>query len=411
LALAYFDDKKEIGFFVLLDIQEKTVSNEIVSSSKDIMALRMTYDASTLCWNLIEDIGSAILMFRSISLQNKQHPVETLLITHDYYDIHPTQFVDVDMGIATLVYMRRPDWDELPELLRSRVFLQEQQVQVKSLVSADSFLIATAKETTVLLLLKSTFLQNQKPLITQHFLLVCYDKYLDTQHWEYTFEEGFSLASQEEVFDLSALHASAMLIAGPVSTATGQATWIVGIAATRTQPKAEHNEQATSVMARVSHLVWLRSDGELLQRCLDVVFLRLHLCVSGAIVIGVDQVNEQWRVWNWFLQSESTFHTTLPLEAGVQRAYVVAREQKEGQGARVWLIEQYPQEVRISCRFAETLEKVSPDISIPRFTLLEQEFYGDLLDWHMPVGLLTFGKTLIVTGVDRENHLALYQIG
>jgi hypothetical protein len=315
------------------------------------------------------------------------------------------------MGIATLVYMRRPDWDELPELLRSRVFLQEQQVQVKSLVSADSFLIATAKETTVLLLLKSTFLQNQKPLITQHFLLVCYDKYLDTQHWEYTFEEGFSLASQEEVFDLSALHASAMLIAGPVSTATGQATWIVGIAATRTQPKAEHNEQATSVMARVSHLVWLRSDGELLQRCLDVVFLRLHLCVSGAIVIGVDQVNEQWRVWNWFLQSESTFHTTLPLEAGVQRAYVVAREQKEGQGARVWLIEQYPQEVRISCRFAETLEKVSPDISIPRFTLLEQEFYGDLLDWHMPVGLLTFGKTLIVTGVDRENHLALYQIG
>jgi hypothetical protein len=283
---------------------------------------------------------------------------------------------------------------------------------MKPLVSADSFLVATAKETTVLLLLQSIFLQNHELLITQRFFLACYDKYLNAQHWKYMFEEGFLLASQEEVFDLSALQTTAMLIAGPPFAATEQATWIVGIAATRTQPNARPpSEQGTSVVKQVSHLVWIRSDGELLQRCLDVVSLRVHLCVSGAIAVGVDQTNEQWRVWNWFPQTENRLHTTLPLETGVQRAYVVAKEQEEGQGAMLWLIEQNLDEVRISCRVAETLERVLPDVSISHVTLLAQEWYGDVLDWHMPVGLLTFGKTLIVTGVDRENHLALYQIG
>lgn len=411
LALAYFEEKKETGFFVLIDVQEKTIFHTILFSNKYIMALRMMHNAS-LRWSLIEDINSTILMFHSISLENQQNPlVETLLITHDYYDIHPTQFVDVDMGGATLLYLRRPDWDQLPELLRSRVFFQEQQVQMKSLASADSFLVATAKETTVLLLLKSTFLQNHEPLITQHFFLVCYDKYLNAQDWKYTFEEGFSLVSQEEVFDLSVLQATAMLIAGPVFAPTGQTTWIVGIAATRTQPNVgQSGEQGSSVVKQVSHLVWIRTDGELLQRSLDPVFLRVHLCVSGAVVVGVDQTNEQWRVWNWFPQNENRLHTILPLEMGVQRAYVVAKEQEEGQEAQLWLVEQHPHEVRISCRFAETLEKISSDVSIPHVTLLAQELYGDVLDWHMPVGLLLCGKTLIVTGVDSENHLALYQI-
>lgn len=408
LALAYFDEKKSTVFFVTFHIQEKMIRNTLNYSNKEgIEALRIAYNASTSQWYLLNDPFWDNVKVFQISFPEKERPLTHTVLVRDrsHFTLFSSQFLAVSADIATLLYLNRMDECDGPDLIRSSVFVQEQRFQMESIDYADAFLVATTKETTVLLLLKSTSPDNYEWPIIRRFFLACYDKQLKTLLWEYTFEEGFLLASWLEAYDLMHFEATAMLITGPVFATTGQATWIVGIAATRTQPNAG---QPGDVVKRVSHLAWIRSDGELLQRCLDSVSLRVHLCVSGAIVIGVDQTNEQWRLWNWFPQSETMLHMTLPLETGVQRAYVVVREQEEGQEAKFWLVEQYSHEVRISCCFAETLIRVSPDVSIPHFTLLAQEL--DVLAWHMPIGLLTFGETLIVTGVDDENHLALYQI-
>ena len=403
--------EQEIVFFVTFHIQEKKIRDTLnYSHEEGIEALRIAYNASTSQWYLLNDPFWDNVKVSQISFPEKEHSLIHTALVRDrsYFTLFSSQFLAVSADIATLLYLNRMDECDGPDLIRSSIFVQEQRVQMESIGYADAFLVATEKETTVLLLLKSTSPDNYESPITRRFSLACYDKPLQTLLWEYTFEEGFPLASWLEAYDLMHFEATAMLVAGPVFAATEQATWIVGIAAMRPYP---NGEQAAPMVKQVSHLVWIRSDGELLQRCLDSVSLRVHLCVSGTTVVGVDQINEQWRVWNWLPQTEPTLHTPLLLETGVQRAYVVAKEQEEGQGAMLWLIEQHPHEVRISCRFAETLEKVLPDVSIPHVTLLAQESYGGTLDWHMPVGLLPCGKTLIVSGVDSENHLALYQIG
>ena len=165
------------------------------------------------------------------------------------------------------------------------------------------------------------------------------------QNWTYAPDLGVPFPIDPAGYKYAWPAAYVAAIAGPPIVAHPAASVVVAFAIDM-QPE------------RLSHAACLAADGSVVQVCTTPLGLRLGLCCCEDIVVGVDLLEGNWRLWNWAVLQQQQFHRSVSLDTTCQRAFVHAEPVSE----RFWLIEELPEGVRVTHRNALTLEEVTPEV-------------------------------------------------
>lgn len=421
LAITYVHDGWRKISFALFDLSFKQLLDEVIYTSPEpVQELGLTYDTSEANWGLAEITFSDELTFRLVTL-DESLPVLTdaflLGKAAVAYSLGPIYHFADDGHSYIILYMKRPNYSDIPTLTVQRVFPKECRVQVlnDTFEYTDGILAYANGRVIVLLTLQERVLQEEPERLRQYyFSLAGYTEDLTSLLWKEDLPAALPARPRYHVDELMELRASATIVDGPMLATIGQSTCIVGVAARKTGVQQAgsigEDEEKQEAAGELSHLLWVSNEGKLLQSCREQVYPRLHLTVSDAVVLGVDVKEGQWRLWNWFPQHETSFHALKFLEGDIQRAYVVAKQGKTGREASFWLIEQCQDFVRLSERNTATFAEVSPPIMLKETNLFSQEEYGGVLTWSLPVGLLPYEDTLLMLAVNAQRRVELYQI-
>ncbi len=419
LAIAYVHDGWRKISLALFDLSFKQLLDEVIYTSPDpVQELGLTYDTLEANWGLAEITVSDELLFRIVTFHESLPVLTDAFLLEKAavaYSLGPIYHFAGDARTYIILYMKRPYYNDVPVLTVQRVFPEERRAQVLSdaFEYTDGILAHANGRVVVLLTFQERVLQEKPERLRQYFFsLAGYAEDLASLLWKEDLPAALPARASYDVNELMELRATAIMIDGPMLP--GQTTCIVGVAAKKIAAQQigsiGGSEEEQEKAGELSHLLWVSTGGELLQICREQVYPQLHLTVSDAVVVGVDVKEGQWRLWNWFLQQETSFGVLKPLEGDIQRAYVVARSGKTGREASFWLIEQCQDFIRLSKRNTATLAEVSPPIMLKETNLFSQEEYGGVLTWSLPVGLLPYEDTLLMLAVNARRQVELYQI-
>jgi hypothetical protein len=156
----------------------------------------------------------------------------------------------------------------------------------------------------------------------------------------------------------------------------------------------------------LSHGVCLDEQGQVVQVCTSPLGLRPSLCCCAQMVVGVDQLEGRWRLWNWSVFRQQKVQALVTLDASCQRAYVHA----EPASGYFWLIEERQDGVCVSYRDASTLEEQAPATELPSVRLLPDQEEYRTLNGYRDMGILPYRDTLLLLAQSPEGELVLYQV-
>ena len=156
-----------------------------------------------------------------------------------------------------------------------------------------------------------------------------------------------------------------------------------------------------------------QAEGNILQTCLNPLGLRVQLARANEMIVGVDLSSGHWRLWNWAPIQETTWRVVLSLDPLVTRAHVVTAGEQEQDGLQgtFWLIEELGQMIRVSKRDVFTLQEVDSSALLTHVHLVEPQLGAGPLDWPTEVDACVYQGKLLISGVDENQHLFLYQVG
>jgi hypothetical protein len=204
------------------------------------------------------------------------------------------------------------------------------------------------------------------------------------------------------------------VIAGP-STAGGKRTFVSIMSMSQREEDDYQVEENISRRGKeygsiLSRGVCLTHEGQIVQESQGPFGLRPSLCRCQDLVVGVDRPEDGWRIWNWAATQEAEPHTVLRLGAACQRAYVCAEADVDW----CWLVEELPEEVRVSKRDASTLAEIAPAGQLVGYHLLPNRdfefFYPVPLEGHRNLGLIPYQGTLLLIVLDKQDNMELYQL-
>jgi hypothetical protein len=108
---------------------------------------------------------------------------------------------------------------------------------------------------------------------------------------------------------------------------------------------------------------------------------------------------------------ETVLHTVVELDPEIIRVSVVAGQPEgEHQESSFWLLEEYPDSVKVSKRDAITLTELAPAMILNDTKLLSKQTGWRDLKRDMPSLTVAYRNTLLTLGVDKDEQLVLYQI-
>lgn len=158
----------------------------------------------------------------------------------------------------------------------------------------------------------------------------------------------------------------------------------------------------------LAHGVCLDQHGRVIQKCETALGRYPHLCCCLQSIVGVDQMAQRWRLWNWPVLQQTTLQTIIELDEGCQRAFVYA-EPGDVSG-RFWLIEERDNGVSISHRDAHTLAELTPALFLPQTALLPGDEEERPLNGYHNHGIIPYQGSLLLLLKDEHGELTLYQV-
>jgi len=164
------------------------------------------------------------------------------------------------------------------------------------------------------------------------------------------------------------------------------------------------------IIKTVDSMFCLDENGNLVRVCSDHIGLQLSICNCGPTIVGVDLVERQRRLWNWFPLNDAQFNKEVQLDQGTLRATVVAAQsQNENTTPQFWLIEECKEHVKISKHDAITLSDVSSLSELIGMRILYKEKHWRYLK-NQSLLMATFKDKLLLLGIENDKQLILYQI-
>ena len=151
--------------------------------------------------------------------------------------------------------------------------------------------------------------------------------------------------------------------------------------------------------------------GQVIQEVRDPFGFRPSLCRCGDLIVGVDQIDENWRLWNWVATQEEHLRSVLSLDPTCRSVYVRA----EAEAQMFWLIEEVEQGVRVSKRDAMTLgENSNGQMLVGSRLLRESDIYFSgrerPLNPQRNPGLIPYKESLLILVMTAQDEMELYQI-
>lgn len=443
LALACYGNLGSAGsytgtlFWYLLDIESGVLVKETSTSQilTDLNALHLANDASTGTWlvgslEFSEETASPVLVVRPIREdENGQLMISTPIFedqANDMAGIGPIFAMQANAKHCILLY-RKPDLDYVstPEICLAQIDLTTGHVEQSVRDNAESVLVCLQEDTALLLAL---VLQiggvsfNGQINITEvtndwDFSAIGYSRDFHTEKWSHNFNLRVGAGHRTTLSGMSDfewLGINAAAIPGPIVQQTRLLTFVVGMTMMDIFDREGYghtSEEASWIAHKVQTLLCIGADGKLIQKCADSIGLCLQLCQIGPLTVGVDLVQGQWRLWNWFPLSETSFQKLVWLDQYIHGVHVLAGKGKEKNDVGYfWLIEEESELVRISKYDAFTLMKIDPGVTLPGVHLIEPQIRSGSLDWHTSVHALIYQDTLLFLGIDTHDQLVLYQV-
>lgn len=399
-------------------------------SSIEIESLQLVYNALAHAWLLggLEFQNATMrfhIVLRIIREAEKLLGISQLFDdpANDMAAIGPLLMLETSNDVCRLAYLK-PGIDDVstPEIVSLKLIVTGNQVDRSTVNFAESALICKGKNAGITLLCRSEAGASAKnivkvfdfPTYEWHFLLTGGADYSDN-HWQYDLETGLPVNNRIVPLDdlfLGPLVVSAAAIEGPKRRDNGLSTFVVGMIMMNTLDNPNEKYRITpkrAILEQVGRLLCVDADGHIVQTYHGSVGLYMGLCRAKKRIMGVDLVEERWRLWNWQPLESAHFDQTILLAPNVTRACVIS-ENEQGQDDIFWLIEEYADRIIISKRNANTLEEVVPSISLSdRHLLLPQSGYGRL-DWHTEFDALVHDGVMLLLVVDNDDQPVLYRI-
>lgn len=431
------NDNGAISFSLLeVDADHGTVINRtsFPCSCSEVEALQLAYDLSEQRWLLaqIEGFQSRFpsrLILSFISIASRSPSNSSFVIdeaTDNMTDIGPVLLVDGETPVASLLYLK-PERDDLqsPTVYLARLRKQEAREHLicEAIAEADKALGCLSSEYGLLLACRPEYGElaeqeegNVGSTAQWRMLLMGWKRDEARVDWSYSPPIGLPVgdrASPETDFEW--LKVAADAVAGPALSGAGRQTFIVAIVLLDTFDYQTHGytlEDEERIRKKVQLFCCIDSKGEIVQVCQSQIGLHLHLCQAAGVVVGVDFLDGHRRLWNWFPLKETAFHTVVELDPDIIRASVVAgKSAGKHQEGYFWLLEEYPDSVKVSKRDAMALTEIAPAMVLNGTQLLSGQKSWRDLKRDTPSATLAYRNTLLMLGVDKDDQLVLYQIG
>jgi hypothetical protein len=419
-----------------MDVDHSTILNRtsFPCPCSALEALRLTYDLSKQQWLLarIEGFQNRVpsrLVLSFIPTANRFLSGSSLLIgeaVDNMTDIGPVLLVDGTNPVASLLYLK-PERDDLqsPTVYLTRVRRQgvEEQLVCEAIAEADKALGCFSSEYGLLLACHPEYgelAEAEEGFVGAtaqwRMLMMGWKRDTAIADWSYSPPIGLPVgdrASPETDFEW--LRVAADAVAGPTLSERERQTFVVAMVLLDTFDYQAHVytlEDEERIRKNVQLFCCIDTKGEIVQICQSQIGLHVHLCQTAGVVVGVDSLDARRRLWNWFpLMKETVLHTVVELDPEIIRVSVVAGPPEgEYQESSFWLLEEYPDSVKISKRDAITLAELAPAIMLNDTKLLSKQTGWRDLKGDMPSLTVAYRNTLLALGVDKDEQLVLYQI-
>jgi hypothetical protein len=442
LGICWANTRQRGNQAVSLSLLEVNVDHGIVinrtsfpCSCSAIEALRLTYDLSKQQWLLarIEGFQNRVpsrLVLSFIPTTNRFLSGSSLLIDEaadNMTDIGPLLLVDGTNPVASMLYLK-PERDDLqsPTVYLTRVREQgvEEQLVCEAIAEADKALGCFSSEYGLLLACHPEYgelAESEEGFVGAtaqwRMLMMGWKRDTAIADWSYSPPIGLPIgdrASPETDFEW--LRVAADAVAGPTLSERERQTFVVAMALFDTFDYQAHGytiEEERRIRKNVQFFCCIDSKGEIVQVCQSQIGLHVRLCQIVGTVVGVDFFDARRRLWNWFpLMKETVLHTVVELDPEIIRVSVVAGlPEGEHQESSFWLLEEYPDSVKVSKRDAITLAELAPTMILNDTKLLSKQTGWRDLKRDMPSLTVAYRNTLLALGVDKDEQLVLYQIG
>jgi hypothetical protein len=190
-----------------------------------------------------------------------------------------------------------------------------------------------------------------------------------------------------------------------------QQTIVVAVGLIKKEATGLPEEQARSL--RGGELLCLSQDGQIVQECKEEIVEQVELCLVGDAVVGVDRIQQRWRLWRWEpLAGKEQFSTIQWLDEEVVHAHVATNhENSDPQGTHFWLVEERPKGLGVSRRDGQTLGEVEEPLMLIGWSLpyaLDRPV-GEW-DWPIKKGIIGHNDALLLIAADEENRMVLYRV-
>ncbi len=397
-------------------------------------ALRLTYDLSKQQWLLarIEGFQNRVpsrLVLSFIPATNRFLSGSSLLIDEaadNMTDIGPLLLVDGANTVASMLYLK-PERDDLqsPTVYLTRVREQgvEEQLVCEAIADADKALGCLSNEHSLLLACRPEYgeLAEQEEgfvgaTAQWRMLMMGWKRDEAKALWSYSPPIGLPVGDRANPeTDFEWLRVAADAVAGPTLSESGRQTFVVAMVLLDTFDYQAHGytlEDEERIRKNVQLFCCIDTRGEIVQVCQSQIGLHVRLCQIAGTVVGVDFFDARRRLWNWFpLMKETVLHTVVELDPEIIRVSVVAGQPEgEHQESSFWLLEEYPDSVKVSKRDAITLAELAPAMILNDTKLLSKQTGWRDLKRDMPSLTVAYRNTLLTLGVDKDEQLVLYQI-
>ena len=419
-----------------MDVDHSTILNRtsFPCSCSALEALRLTYDLSKQQWLLarIEGFQNRVpsrLVLSFIPTTNRFLSGSSLLIDEaadNMTDVGPVLLVDGTNPVASMLYLK-PERDDLQSptvyLTRVRGLEVEEQLVCEAIAEADKALGCFSSEYGLLLACHPEYgelAESEEGFVGAtaqwRMLMMGWKRDTAIADWSYSPPIGLPIgdrASPETDFEW--LRVAADAVAGPTLSERERQTFVVAMALFDTFDYQAHGytiEEERRIRKNVQFFCCIDSKGEIVQVCQSQIGLHVRLCQIVGTVVGVDFFDARRRLWNWFpLMKETVLHTVVELDPEIIRVSVVAGQPEgEHQESSFWLLEEYPDSVKVSKRDAITLTELAPAMILNDTKLLSKQTGWRDLKRDMPSLTVAYRNTLLTLGVDKDEQLVLYQI-
>lgn len=310
---------------------------------------------------------------------------------------------------GTILYRKPADNFRSGALLHAdHINLVTKAVEQTLLGEAESALAYFTKHEVLVLALNA---QEETGL---RFQLSSYSRSLHTRLWQTSLVlrlvEAF-VSPFSGTTDLEWLGVNASLTPFQLSQEGSRQTWVLGVALVRLSSLSGHGHDARDVSAlsdRKSALVWLDEAGHEMGQCRENLGLQVQVCQLAHQILGVDLLDQQWRLWRWNPQQDLSFQRVEKLDQAVLRVHLCVNLE-QGQTS-FWLLEEFEEGLRITQRDVFSFREITSPFWFPNHLLLEPQNALGSLNWYTEIDAFAEKQKLLFFCRDEAQQLVLYQI-